>query len=432
MSRHITVGVPGGATRRGVLRTLGAGVVGSTVGVGTAAAERDRGLSVAASFVDFGVTGVAVGDGGRMFVNQPRFPWLVTDQGNRPRDVTNVGVSVAEVRGGDSLVPYPNVDWNEDGWDQENDEWNESEFPAAEHFVNVQSVYVDPDNPGTLWVLDTGNPELSGDDGGIVENGPKLVEIDLETDSVVNKVFFDGTGVDGNDLTPEGQVDEPGAGDDANVRDAYLNDVRVSKDQRYAFMTDSELGALVVTHLDASDESTTVARRLFDDPGAFPETHDGGVAIPVGPHEGQDAALPIGDVHSDGIAIDPWDDDVYFHSLSGFELYRSPLGELTDFSLPEEDITIENPARTDSTDGMIADDRGVYHTDLGDDAITRWNYGDEGTETIVQDSKRLHWPDSFAFGPDGDLYVTTSKIHLEATGTRRRPFRVLRVKAKDL
>lgn len=66
-------------------------------------------------------------------------------------------------------------------------------------------------------------------------------------------------------------------------------------------------------------------------------------------------------------------------------------------------------------------------------AVTRWNYGSgDGTETIAGSATKLHWPDSFAFGPDGDLYVTTSKIHLEATGTRQRPFRVLRVKAKDL
>jgi sugar lactone lactonase YvrE len=410
---------------------LGAGVVGSATGIATAAPGRGRGLSVAASFVDFGVTGVAVGDDGRMFVNQPRFPWLVSDQGNRPRDVANVDISVAEVRGGNSLVPYPDEEWNRDGWDQENDEWNESEYPAAETFVNVQSVYVDPDNPETLWILDTGNPELSGDGTGIVPDGPKLVEVDLRTDTVVKRVFYDRAGVDGNDLTPRG-VDEPGAGDDANERTAYLNDVRVSADQNWAFTTDSELGALVVTDLGASGPDHTRARRLFDDPDPYFQTHDGGVAIPVGPHEGQDAPLPIADVHSDGIAIDPRDDCVYFHSLSGFELYRSPLSELTDFGLAESEIAIENPARTDATDGMIADGKGVYHSDLENDAVTRWNYGESGTETIVQDSKRLHWPDSFAFGPDGDLYVTTSKIHLEATGNRRRPFRVLRVKAGNL
>lgn len=154
---------PATARRRSVLRALGAGVVGSALGAGTATAGPGgrTPLPVEASFVDVGVTGVAVGDGGRLFVNQPRFPWLVTDQGNRPRDASNVDVSVAEVRGGNSLVPYPDESWNADGWDQESDEWNESEHPAAETFVNVQSVYVDPDNPGTLWVLDTGNPELS-------------------------------------------------------------------------------------------------------------------------------------------------------------------------------------------------------------------------------------------------------------------------------
>lgn len=137
-------------------------------------------------------------------------------------------------------------------------------------------------------------------------------------------------------------------------------------------------------------------------------------------------------MHADGIAIDPDDDDVYWHALSGIELYRSPMDELTDFLGSESAITIENPATTDPTDGMIADDHGVYHTNLDDDSVTRWNFGEPGTETIVQDSHWIHWPDSFAFGPAGDLYFTRSKIHLESTGTRRRPFRVLKIKGRDL
>lgn len=65
--------------------------------------------------------------------------------------------------------------------------------------------------------------------------------------------------------------------------------------------------------------------------------------------------------------------------------------------------------------------------------MTRWNYGSgDGTETILTDDRFLHWPDSFAFGPDGGLYVTASKIHLESTGTRHRPFRVFRSGPRDL
>lgn len=423
--------------RRRFMQATGSITATGLLGVpGHAAARRSgRGggndspeLSVVGSFPDFHVTGVAVSGDGRVFVNQPRFPWAVTDQGNKPRDADNVDISVAELRGGhgNSLIPYPSENWNQDGWDQDADEWDQDAFPAADHFVNVQSVYIDPENPQTLWVLDTGNPELSSDGEGVVEDGPKLLMIDLESDSVVKKISYDDRA-----LTPEHQVDEPGAGDDANTRTAYLNDVRVTSDQQWAFMTDSELGALVVTDLEASDADTTEAWRLFDDPDKFHQTHDEDVSIPVGPHEAQEAPLPIADVHSDGIAIDDDDEYVYFHSLSGYELYRSTVSDLT--TVAEADIDIQNPARTDATDGMIADDEGVYHTNLEDDSITRWNFeSGDGTESIVQNSHWIHWPDSFAFGPDGDLYFTTSKIHLEATGTRRRPFRVLKIKNRHL
>lgn len=429
------------SNRRTLIRTAGLAGVASLAGL-PAVVGGDRGngagsspaLSVVGSFPAFHVTGVAVSGDGRVFVNQPRFPWAVTDQDNRPRDAANVDVSVAEIRGGhgNALVPYPNAAWNEDGWDQDTDSWDETGTPAAETFVNIQSVYIDPANPQTLWILDTGNPELSADPTGIVADGPKLVEVDLATDSVERTVFFDENDVDGTPLTPSA-VDEPGTGDDANEREAYLNDVRVTTDQRWAFMTDSELGALVVTDLEASDGSQTQARRLFDDPADFPATHDEDLTIPVGPHEAQSNPVPIGDVHADGVAIDDPNEHVYFHALSGYELYRSPVSELTDFGRPETDIAIQNPARTDATDGMIADDQGVYHTDLEHDRVTRWNYGSgDGTETILTDDHFLHWPDSFAFGPDGGLYVTASKIHLESTGTRRRPFRVFRIGPRDL
>lgn len=419
-----------GSGRRQVLKALGAaGVFGLAGYTGAAWADddddEDDALSEAAQFDGFHITGVAVSGDGRLFVNQPRFPWAVANEGNRPRDADDVDASVVEVTD-DGLVAYPNEEWNNDGYDQVSATWREDTYPAAEHFVNVQSVYVDPDNPHDLWVLDTGNPELSAP-SAIVDDGPKLVQVDTTNDEVVKTVFFDGDGVDGDPLTPE------------RDRQAYLNDVRVTADQRYAVMTDSELGALVVADLGKSDEDETVARRLFDDEDEFPSTHAEDIDVLVGPHEAQEeAAGPLPPVHSDGIAIDPDDERVYYHALTGRTLWSIETEALTDAlqqrGRPDREFqdSITSHGETDVTDGMIADDRGVYHSDLEDDAITRWNYGEDGTETIVQDPDLVKWPDSFAFGPDGDLYFTTSKIHLESSGTRRKPFKVLKIGADDL
>jgi sugar lactone lactonase YvrE len=51
---------------------------------------------------------------------------------------------------------------------------------------------------------------------------------------------------------------------------------------------------------------------------------------------------------------------------------------------------------------------GFYVTSPEDDSVKRRG-ADGKLATVVQD-KRLRWPDSMAEGPDGALYVTSSRI----------------------
>lgn len=405
--------------RRRFIATVGAaGVAGAaTVGRVSAAAPAggggdgcDGALERVAAVESPEVTGVAVGRGGRVFLSFPRFPWAVErNEGPCPADVTDVNVSVAELRDGE-LVPYPNEAWNRDGWNQERDEWA-ADLDPSERFVCVQAVYVDPARPDVLWALDPGNPEQ----GGIVDGAPKLVEIDLRTDSVAETYVLDEAGVDGEPLVPRRESG------------AYLNDVRIDPEGGYAFVTDSSLGALVVYDLDDRE-----GRRLFDDERAYPSTHAEG-PIEVGPHECQTEPLTVGGTHADGIALDRSSGDLYYHALAGRHLYRVPTDALTAFCRPEADLAdrIEDLGETDATDGMFFDGGGVYHTALAKDAVTRWVAETGETETVVR-SDRLRWPDTLSFGPAGDLYVTTSKIHLERTGTRREPFELFRIDADRL
>lgn len=53
-------------------------------------------------------------------------------------------------------------------------------------------------------------------------------------------------------------------------------------------------------------------------------------------------------------------------------------------------------------------DGSIYLTDIEDSAIARWNPTTSKVSQVIQ-NKRLSWPDTLSWGPDG-LYVTCSQI----------------------
>ena len=104
-------------------------------------------------------TGVTVTQNGRIFVNFPRWG-------------DPVPFTVAEIKDGQP-VAYPNAGINQ-----------LDTARAAETFVSVQSVVVDPRN--RLWILDTGSIKF----GPVIPNGPKLVGIELATDLIFKTIHF--------------------------------------------------------------------------------------------------------------------------------------------------------------------------------------------------------------------------------------------------
>ena len=306
---------------------------------------------------DHQVTGVAVSETGRIFVNFPRWS-------------EDVPVSLAELLPDGSLKPYPDKDWNAYR--------NAAPLSPADHFVCVQAETAD--GRGSLWVVDPAAPNTEF----IVSGGPKLVKIDLATDKVARVYPMDGS------VAPQG---------------SYLNDIRLSPDGKTAYLTDSGAqGSLIVVDLESGK-----GRRVLD--GDVSTQVDKAVKVTVA---GKLLRQPDGrgvQFAADSISLDPKGEFLYWQPLTGKTLYRAPTAALTDAALSPADMAakVEVVSASMPNDGLWQDSTGrLFFTAVGDSAI-QYQDGKGPRSTLVVDA-RLRWPDTFGQGPDGALYVTNSAI----------------------
>lgn len=307
---------------------------------------------------DHQVTGVTVSNDGRIFVNFPRW-------------TEDAPVSVAEVAKDGSIRPYPDENWN--AWRNA----RRDQMSAKDHFVCVQSVVAD--GRGNLWVLDPAAPAQ----GALIPGGPKLVKIDLASNQVRQIIAFD------EQVAPQG---------------SYLNDVRFSADGRIAYITDSGAkGALIVADLQSGK-----ARRILDGhPSTQPEKS---VTIKT---DGKELRRPDGrgvEFAADGIALAPDGRHLYWQAIKGRTLYRIPTNALANAKLSAAALgeQVERVGENGPADGLLFDSKGrMYISAVEEDAV-KVRDGDQ-VRIVVQD-KQLRWPDTFARGPDGAIYVTSSRI----------------------
>ena len=313
-------------------------------------------------------TGLAVSKENRLFVNFPRWS-------------PSKAPSVAEIAGKDSTIAYPDKNWN--AW--------EPGDSVAQAFVCVQSVFID--NTDRLWILDTGLDITRG----LLPGATRLCRVDLKSNRVMETFVFDSV-----TLFP----------------DSYLNDVRIDLFKNHAYITDSGNGALVVLNLQTGN-----ARRLLDD---HYSTTAESIVISI---EGKPWLAPDGRaprIHSDGIALTPDGQYLYFQSLTGRNLYRIATKWLIADTISQQELgdKVEHVIQSGPADGLIFDQQGrLYISAISANSIDRLDRG--GTiERLVSDN-RLKWPDSFAISKDGNLYVTTSQIHLQ--GRQTEPFYIFRM-----
>ncbi len=238
-----------------------------------------------------------------------------------------------------------------------------------------------------------------------VANGSKLIRIDPATNKVVKSIVFDRATV---------------------PHRAYLNDVRVDLKSQTAYITESNIGGLYVVDL-----ASGKARRVLSQHPSVKAEH--GIQLVAEGHKmiDQDARPMM--VNSDGIALSPDAQTLYYHALTGHTLYRIATAALRDPKMSDEQLgaKVEKVATTPATDGMMCDPVGnVWITAFEENALVRVTPAGK-VETMVKDP-RLQWPDSYCFTPDGQLYVTASMIHKmpqwnNGRSAQTTPFRVLKM-----
>ncbi len=343
---------------------------------GSAAAQDIGKLEQVATFDGAMPTGVTVTEQGRIFVNFPRWG-------------DDVPYTVAELRDG-KPVAYPDAAYNV-----------ENKADPAAGLISVQSVVAD--GRGHVWILDTAAPGFAAPKQG----GAKLVAVDLKTNRIAKTIVFPA---------------------DVILKSTYVNDVRfdfrVGK-AGVAYVTDSSLsgpGAIIVLDL----ATGKAVRRLSGH--ATTSVEPGFVPVV----EGKPLALKVA---SDGIALSPDGETLYYCALTSRHLYSVPTKLLRDPAVTEaqlaaavRDLGVKGPS-----DGLEADAKGaVYAGDYEHNAIRKLERGSATWRTIAQ-APNLLWPDTFSIGPDGYLYVIANQLHRQAgfndgVDGRRKPYELLRVK----
>lgn len=319
---------------------------------GFAQSSKSR-LEEAVSTDRYQPVGLAISRTGRMFVSFPRWS-----------DVYEHGV--VEVLPNGTRRPFPDAEWNR--WDI---------TAPREHFISAQALFID--GADGLWILDLSNPSS----GKPIPAGIKLLKVNLTTNQVERIYRFE----------------------DLPLNKAGLNDVQVDARRQIAYLSDPGRAAIVVLDLKTGKSRTVLEKHSST-------RADSSFVLTI---DGQAVRDQLGKPFSsnvNGIALTADGAYLYYRPITQSRLFRIPTSALWNAKLSPALVAekVETLGLVGVSHGMIADAAGnIYMGDSGDKVIRRYTPSGQ-LETLVQD-ERLLWPDSFAVGPDGYLYVTAAQHH---------------------
>jgi sugar lactone lactonase YvrE len=262
-------------------------------------------------------------------------------------------------------------------------------------------VYVDEEN--NLWVVDPACPNMEQ----VYDTSFKLVKFNLATDSIEDVYRFEGI------LSSK----------------SYINDVRVDTRRKVAYLTNSNEGGIVVGDL----ETGAIRQVLRNHPSV---QHDPSFTLIVDGKEFKKQGQPV-HLQSDGIALTPNGEWLYYKPLTDNKLYRIRTEFLRDeaFSEDQREAAVEDLGRFAVTDGMIFDPNGnLYLGDYQNYKLVRITPAHQ-LEDVVSD-ERLIWPDSYSISTDDYLYISCSQINKQpdyndGENKRTTPYAIYRMKLPD-
>jgi len=265
---------------------------------------------------------------------------------------------VAEIKNG-KTTPYPDIESNNN------------------IFTCIQSVIVDKEN--TLWILDSANPKFKGVNNG----GAKLFRVNLQNNKIIKTYTFP------NNVAP---------------KDSYLNDLRIDNERGFIYITDSQLGGIVVLNI-----LTGKSWRALDN--SIPEVK---ANLPYINFRSTGKWGNI--VNSDGIELINDGNTLIFTALTGNILYKIPTRVLRDTSLSIMDrrkYIIKEYEENVPSDGLILLNDKILMANLPHESIWEYNLNKRKGRNIVL-KERIRWADSFTADKSGNIYFTTSQINYKA------------------
>jgi sugar lactone lactonase YvrE len=294
---------------------------------------------------------------------------------------------VVELMPDGKLVPFPNETWNRPG-------------DPDSTFDTVLGLQADAEQ--IVWLLDNGMR------GG---STPKLVGWDLKVNKVRTIVK----------LPPP-----------VTAANSFVNDLAVDRANEAVYITDPAGGANAA--LIVVDLKTGSARRVLEGHASVvPEDID--LVIDGKPVERKldDGSLVRPRIGANPIALDRFGYWLYFGPMHGRSLYRVRAADLRNLDMDAKAL----PLRVDRfgekpiCDGIAMDRKSVlYVTEIEANAIGTIQ-PDRIYQRWIQDP-RLSWPDAFAFGPAGELYIVANQLQRTAflnggVDEVKRPFQIFRI-----